>query len=331
MPTAFAHPDVCDTIAAPLAPDLASIVAPVPPDVFLREYWRQQPLFVPGDAARLVRLATDLGSGELGALLAQHRSIDIWREGAVARELPATSKTIDMALECYHNAGATLYFHLRRDTPAHAWAFRLAHEVGELPNLVTCSILAVRAGHGSKPHYDRNENFTIQLSGRKRWLVAVNDFVTAPVANWAVGTVPPPYADPARVPSQMPADAVEYVLGPGSMLYVPRGYLHHVTALDEDSLSLTITFSNLLWGEALLDVLKRRLLQHLPLRQALTGAFGSGWNREPTRLELDACLDLLRREAAALTADDCRDLLSPHAKPAGAGTAAVAPSQETTR
>lgn len=279
-------------------PNLKSLVAPVSPEEFLTTYWTQQPLFTPGDPARLRTLLDDLGSLELATLLAQSHGLQIWSDANP--DAPRLPPSFDRALDAYYNRGATLYFHLRERAPARRWIVALARELGQTELGAQFSLFAVRAGHGSGLHYDRNENFTIQLKGTKRWIVRANDFVKWPESFWYLGGPAPPYGDPEKIPKEMPADATEYPLEPGAMLYVPRGFLHYATAADEDSLSCNLMFPVMLWGEALLHVLRARLLASEPLRKSIVGAFGSGWNRSACLGELDQAVAILRECVAEI-------------------------------
>jgi 50S ribosomal protein L16 3-hydroxylase len=281
-----------------LEPNLKSIVAPVSPENFLQNYWTRQSLFARGDPGRLRTLLDDLGSLELTALLAQSHGLQIWCE--TSREAPVLPPSFDRALDAYYNRGATLYFHLREHTRARRWVTALARELGQPDLGAQFSIFAVRAGHGSVLHYDRNENFTIQLKGTKCWKVHANDFAKWPESNWFLDGPPPLYCDPEKIPKEMPADATEYVLQPGSMLYVPRGHLHYATATGEESLSCNLMFPVLLWGEALLRVLRARLLASESLRKAIIGGFGSGWNRSECLVELEEAVAILRKCVAEI-------------------------------
>lgn len=236
---------------------------------------------------------------ELTALLAQSDSLQIWSDDE-PRDPVSPAFARDRALDAYYNRGATLYFHLRERAPARRWITALAHELGQPDLGAQFSLFAVRAGHGSGLHYDRNENFTIQLKGTKGWRVRANDFAKWPESFWYLGGPTPPYADPEKVPTEMPADATEYVLEPGSMLYVPRGYLHYATAAEEDSLSCNLMFPVLLWSEALLHVLRDRLVASEFLRKSIVGGFGNGWNRSECLVELEEALAILRRSVAEL-------------------------------
>jgi ribosomal protein L16 Arg81 hydroxylase len=79
-------------------------------------------------------------------------------------------------------------------------------------------VFAVHAGGGTSPHPDWNDSFTIQIRSTKRWRVAPNGFMPHPVTNWTIGDPPPLFAHSIPLPTEMPRDAQEYVLTPGSVL-----------------------------------------------------------------------------------------------------------------
>jgi 50S ribosomal protein L16 3-hydroxylase len=204
------------------------------------------------------------------------------------------------ALEAYERRGATLYFQMKDSWPLARWTSALAEELGEPPIGVT-AFFAVRGGSGTRPHVDWNENFTIQLAGTKRWLVAPNGFIAHPVTNWTIGDSPPPYAHSSELPTEMPPDAREYRLTPGAVLYVPRGFLHHVTSVDSaDSLSLSMSLPPTPWAHVLTSLLGLRLLEHPDLREALSGAFGTGWGRDKVMELLPGKVELLCRHASQI-------------------------------
>ncbi len=79
---------------------------------------------------------------------------------------------------------------------------------------------------GTNDHWDDHDIFVLQLIGRKCWRVHP---ATRP---W-----PLPDDDPAVPPATY---VHEWTLTPGSVLYLPRGWWHLVTPIDEPSLHLTI-------------------------------------------------------------------------------------------
>lgn len=94
---------------------------------------------------------------------------------------------------------------------------------------VDASLFWSRAGAGAIVHYDNRDNLVVQLEGRKRWYVSTD----APGLqnNWRQIGEPPTRLERHR--------AID--LGPGDLLYIPRGTPHTVEGATE-SLHLAILF-----------------------------------------------------------------------------------------
>lgn len=279
-------------------PGLAGLVGPLSPAAFLAEHWQRRAFHAPADRARLQRIEAAMGLRGLAPLLAMSRDFAVIGGGIDPR---ARALTHAEALGAY-SGGATLYMRMGESFGPCAWARALARELGEPPLAIT-SLFAVRGGHGTPAHLDWNENLTVQLAGEKRWRVAAPPagFLEHPVSNWALGDEAPAHAGPAPAPRALPSDAVEYRLTPGAVLYVPRGFLHEVAAVNEDeSLSLNFSFPPSPWGVILGTLLATRLLDDPAFRESMRGAFGDGWGRDATMARLPEMLATLLDRAQGL-------------------------------
>lgn len=286
--------------ASPLGPSLAALVAPQGPDSFIATHWRRGVFHGRGSPARLARLTREAGSTEVARLLESARHFV-----ATGGATPGPAGSRSEALAAYAAGGTTLYFRMREDFPLCRWTEALAHDLGEPPIGVT-SFFAVRGGGGTAPHLDWNENFTIQLEGTKRWRVAPapRGFLEHPVSNWVLGDPVPPYADPTLAPAALPEDAVAYDLSPGDVLYVPRGFIHDVSAPGPgESLSLNLSFPPTPWAALLCSLLSTRLHESPELRAAINGAFGAGWGRDEALAQLPRMLAHLSAAAAGVEGD----------------------------
>lgn len=284
-----------------IGPGLESLVAPVSRGRFLEEFWQRAVFHAPGAAHRLARIEAAIGNADLGSLLAASRDFAVVGGGIDPR---ARGLTHAQAARAY-GEGATVYMRMAESFALCAWARELAHELGELPHAIT-SLFAVRGGHGTAAHLDWNENFTVQLRGAKVWRVAAPaaEFLAHPLANWSIGDTPPLHAGPATPPASLPADAAEYRLSPGAVLYVPRGFLHAVEAAEEgDSLSLNFSFPPSPWGVVLATLLATRLLEDPAFREGMRGAFGAGWGRAQALEHAEAMVAGLGARAQGLGAD----------------------------
>ncbi|MFL6350752.1 MAG: cupin domain-containing protein [Bryobacteraceae bacterium] len=89
-----------------------------------------------------------------------------------------------------------------------------------------------RTSHGFDLHWDDHDVFILQVAGRKHWKVYG-------------ATRPYPVARDVERAADPPSEVLwERVLQDGDLLYIPRGWWHVATPLDEPTLHLTIGVSN---------------------------------------------------------------------------------------
>jgi hypothetical protein len=96
-----------------------------------------------------------------------------------------------------------------------------------------------RSAQGLPVHHDTHDVFVLQVAGEKRWLV-YEPALELPLKS-------------QRYSAELgePGGAFEdRVLGPGDMLYLPRGWLHEALTSDTDSLHLTIGVNVVTWLDA---------------------------------------------------------------------------------
>lgn len=131
--------------------------------------------------------------------------------------------------------------HLARDiepvveTMIPLWPAPLRRLLTLAPNLWTGP-----AGTVSVLHFDRVHNLYVQIHGRKKWvLISPRRSVEVywPCDDLRVGMlqfspVDAEHPNLARYPRFADADAVEVILEPGDVLFVPTGWWHQVRSLD---------------------------------------------------------------------------------------------------
>lgn len=130
-------------------------------------------------------------------------------------------------------------------------------------------IYATPDGTGTAPHFDQNINFVLQISGIKKWKVAMNHHVVNPLTRHTMGQpTDPELASYLKnsLPLSMPDNVLEFELKPGSLLFVPRGAWHSTEACG-DALSLNFTFSAPTWIDLLTAALRSRLAQSAEWRK----------------------------------------------------------------
>ncbi len=123
-------------------------------------------------------------------------------------------------------------------------------------------IYATPDGKGTAPHFDQNINFVLQIKGTKHWKVAANKHLLNPMTRHTMGQPVDPEMNTyleQTLPTEMPLDAQDFELKPGSLLYVPRGCWHSTEA-EGDALALNFTFTAPTWIDLFTAALRGRLI-----------------------------------------------------------------------
>ncbi|QIS12728.1 JmjC domain-containing protein [Nocardia arthritidis] len=203
------------------------------------------------------------------------RQVSAWfprLDGAVSSAViqAGTAKT-------FYEAGTTLFY---QDVAEFApFALEAAEAFGVSAKSAKCQIFCNRPGAVTAVHFDPIDVITVQLTGRKTWRVAPNAFAPAPLEAWSPKEPVPPivriYSD-GTTPTAIPDEATEYVLEPGAVLHVPRGYWHE-TSSDQDSISVHILLIPPLRLDFLLASLRNELLREPYWRESVYDFDNSDW------------------------------------------------------
>lgn len=111
-----------------------------------------------------------------------------------------------------------------------------------------------RPGSGFTRHWDNHENFILGLKGTKRFVVAPNSCIAHPTEN-ADNFTPhirgfEEAIEAERMAASLPGMR-EIDVGPGDCIFIPRGWWHEASALDEDSVTLTLAVWTCTWADLL--------------------------------------------------------------------------------
>jgi ribosomal protein L16 Arg81 hydroxylase len=216
---------------------LDEILSPVGRAQFLREYWNESFLRVPGAPGRFQTL---LSWDDLNRILEQHRlepprfslvqngrTLDAGRylmPGSGAMRL-----NVGAMMTCLEQ-GASLVLD---DVDELASAVRDLAESCEdaLQACVTVNLYGSwRTKKGFDLHWDAQDTMILQVSGRKQWKA------------FRPTRAHPLESDSRDAPPPTEADLVwDGILNDGDMIYLPRGWWHVAVPLDEPSLHLTVT------------------------------------------------------------------------------------------
>ncbi|MFC3455436.1 JmjC domain-containing protein [Amycolatopsis speibonae] len=93
----------------------------------------------------------------------------------------------------------------------------------------------VHRSQGFAAHYDVHDVFVLQFAGRKHWKVYA-PVHPAPLRDQSWND----HADPVAARAREDAPAIEKILEPGDVMYLPRGWPHSAAALGDVSAHLTI-------------------------------------------------------------------------------------------
>jgi 50S ribosomal protein L16 3-hydroxylase len=253
-----------------LGPNLREMVWPLAPDDFLRRYWNQRHFASHGPATRAEPIFRALGVRSIEQYLERRRDdVQIWYQ-TQERDQVTLAATASEALSLYR-AGLTVYVNGVEEL--RPWKAALGRQLG-FEDTGAAALFGARRGAGTPWHFDRLENFTVQLAGEKTWRVAANTQVPHPLKNWVtrepIGEELRTYVTEILPRTAPPGRAETVTLEPGSMLYLPRGYWHTAEASSRESLSVTFLFVPTTWASRLVAALLSQLTA-LPAWREHTG------------------------------------------------------------
>lgn len=297
-----------ENVQPEMKPSLESLLAPLSAETFLSDHWPGQPAVIRG------AVCADYFSEALPTLM--NLSFLRTRRDSVmvlAAASSAESRSVQLdpmqATRLFDAGMSIVAGKLQDDLPLlGGWIEALRRDLG-LPrrSLLRSIAYLSPAGAGVHPHWDLNSNFSIQLSGTKRWTMAPNSTIENPLSPFSVDdrivatrlrrylTTP--------LPEAMPEDREEFLLEPGDLLFIPRGYLHGTEAV-ETSLSLNFTLGSYTLAELVADQIRDQLWQRPEWRAIGDIASPERPGASERAEEIAALLDTLPEELASLSMDD---------------------------
>lgn len=261
---------------------LADLISPLTTNEFFSSYWPNEPIFIPSVKNKLAPLFAIPQLQSLEALVAA-RTLKV-RACLPDHDDEYSSIHVDPqdALKVYKNRMTLVFDQMHFQDPFISRSLEqirldlgLVNGGGENDLCRARSIVyATPEGCGTHLHFDANANFIIQIKGSKRWRLAPNESVDCPTERFTAGSEEMPAALEkqchAPLIDELPEDCLEFLLEPGGVLFVPRGYWHETTT-DEDSMSLNFTFSQPTWADIFTKSLQEVLLQSPQWRELADG------------------------------------------------------------
>lgn len=247
-----------------MTPGLAALIHPLSIDQFIEFYQQNRPVLLePQEKTRALREIPFLASME-ALLQSWPLPVEAHLPDVRDESSAIATNTID-APKLYANGMGLLFNEAHTISPLlNQWLSAIRNDLG-LSALTygRCLIYATPDGKGTAAHFDQNINFVLQVQGTKIWKMAPNHDVLNPLTRHTMGSLPDPemmsYLED-ELPTEMPENALEFVLKPGSLLFVPRGFWHSTTA-EGDALALNFTFTAPTWIDLLTAALRSRLAQ----------------------------------------------------------------------
>lgn len=267
---------------------LATLLAPLTKEKFFAEYWPER-LFVnhdePGRLAPLLQIPELADVASVAKVFPDSVIVYLPPEVQESARLAGARVRPEEALDLYEKGGRLQF------DQAHQWLPMLA-ELGRrverelaLPaRSIACSVFAMPPGAVVEPHFDTDPAISVQIQGRKRWTISRESPVPAPLHNYVLGTVSPTILNyySGEMPEAMPADAHVIEMEPGSVLHLPRGFLH-ATLSHDHSLSVTIEINVPTWSDVLVEGLRQRLTRSEAWRGFALGVAGDSAQKSAAR------------------------------------------------
>lgn len=253
---------------------LEPLIAPLTAEQFLADYWRRKLLHHRGGGALVDELKAILGGFEPRHLVSRGASISAMSY-AGARTERHDHVSPQQALDFYER-GYTLYFNLHNTVrEAHELLNTVIRDIGVTPVNAFCSIFISKTSGGLRPHYDQNENFTIQLAGQKTWTFWPNTQVDNPIHAYRHGEAlgnseSAMYLDPSLQRADLGA-GVDVDMSAGAVLYHPPGSWH-ATKAGAESISLNVCIQPASYYDLLIGAAAARLAASTPVRLHLPPA-----------------------------------------------------------
>ncbi|MEG3152773.1 cupin domain-containing protein [Sphingomonas sp. ZT3P38] len=252
---------------------LRRLLHDVSPADFLSGYWGDRPLLVrrgqPLFYQHLLSLAdidTLLYAGRLRPgeyrLSQSGEGVDLQFRG---RDEMNKAPPVTEFYRAFEQGQAIVIHGLHKRLPAMAVVTRELERALACP-VTTNAYLSPPDGQAYPKHYDTHDFFIFQLHGTKRWrlfgpgnrvhpvrrMIELAERALPAADSWEAG----PFIE-------------EFDLGPGDLLYVPRGFGHEVVNREEISLHLTVALHGLTWLDATEHALARDALDSDRLRAAI--------------------------------------------------------------
>jgi len=298
---------------------LQKLVYPHTPKTFMDSIWNKKALaVVNAPESRLEELiGTSLFGLDVSRLIEETSSPQIfaWMKDR-NNKISSIELNEEAALRCYE-CGASLYFRAPPEISSMLIAavsrstkmfFASQYSSGELRGEVETFVS--RKGNITDWHFDYMHNFTLQLSGAKRWSLSEENAVLNPIRGCT-----PHYSGIDTMGQQLKVHRLSnpnfnvrsiknhetVTLTAGSFLYFPPGMWHRVECIEEDSISINISMMPSTWSDLVCDGIRHTMWRSDVLwREAISNLSSVA----SARARMQNLLQKLKQVVGQMTADD---------------------------
>lgn len=306
---------------------LERLLAPVPQAVFLQEYWEQRPLVL--QRARRDYYEALLTAADVDELVTT--SDMTYPEFRMVRDgnplpLPDYTRTTaasggtarrvadpDRIVSEYQGGATVILQGLHRRWPPLAGLCRNLEAVLSHPTQTNIYVTPP-GSQGFAPHYDTHDVFILQVDGSKHWRL-----YDSPVA------LPHPSQPYTGEGSPQGRLLTGLDLGPGDLLYLPRGFIHEALTSEERSIHITLGVTGATWLELLREAVTE-CRQDVRFRRLLPAGFSHSAELRAAMADelVRLAAELARPEVAARAVDRMLDRFISTRRPIGSDRLFVA-------
>jgi ribosomal protein L16 Arg81 hydroxylase len=244
----------------------ARLIAPIPVETFLAEYWEQKPLIVHRNDRDYYddTLTLDDFDRHIASTPSYVKTAEAKTKAHAKTETDSTKGVENLLSQMW--SGHTLVLdQLQQREPKLSHLCRvLQRELGY--GMQTNCYLTPPNGAGFTPHWDNHDVFVLQVLGSKHWkmeherrrLPARGDYMADEEGRF------------------VREDAASFILKQGDLIYIPRGVVHAAECGAEPSLHITLGIHPRTWDDLLNSTIADLVRQDESLRYALPPGFMSG-------------------------------------------------------
>lgn len=246
---------------------LTELIAPVSPADFLETFRARRRLHIrASDPARAASLLPWQEIDTLLPMLARDDKLVVMRDGvAVPKEFYTSGERELFNSRAFHDLaaqGVSLVVHAIEELVPQIGRLTVAIERELGIPAQTNLYLSIAKGGAFKPHWDPHDVLVVQVHGTKRWRIWNAE---ARLKN--AETASPAEKPYLMVSSSLPPDQ-EIEVGPGDVLFIPRGEPHSAAISAEHSVHLTVGLKSLT-GLDFVNYLRKEANTDLVLRMNL--------------------------------------------------------------